>query len=185
MKPTFFETPAQFRAWLKKHHKTADELWVGYHRKASGKPSMTWQQSVDEALCFGWIDGLRKSVDAQSYKIRFTPRRPGSNWSAVNIDRVAELTKLKRMQPAGLAAFAKRSEKKSRIYAYEQKDIPVFPPEIEKKFKNNKKAWEFFLQLSPYYRKREAYWITSAKQEETRMRRLDKTIAACESGRRR
>jgi len=185
VKPTFFKTPAEFRAWLKKHHKSAGELWVGYYRKDSGKPTVTWQESVDEALCFGWIDGIRKKISDEAYTNRFTPRRATSNWSAINIARVAELTKLKRMQPAGVAAFEKRTEKKSRVYHYEQKDIPEFPPEIEKRFKKNKKAWEFFLRLPPYYRKGETRWITSAKQEETRMRRLDKVMAACESGRRR
>ena len=185
MKATFFKTPAEFRAWLKKHHKAADELWVGYYRKDSGKPSITWQESVDEALCFGWIDGIRKKISDEAYTNRFTPRRATSNWSAINIARVAELTKLKRMHPAGVAAFEKRIEKKSRVYNYEQNDIPEFPPEIEKKFKKNKKAWAFFLTLPPYYRKGETRWITSAKAEETRMRRLDKVMAACESGRRR
>ena len=110
MKPTFFATPAAFRAWLKKHHKTADELWVGYYRKDCGKPSITWQESVDEALCFGWIDGIRKKVSDEAYTNRFTPRRAGSNWSAINIAKVEELTKQKRMQAAGVAAFAKRTE---------------------------------------------------------------------------
>jgi uncharacterized protein YdeI (YjbR/CyaY-like superfamily) len=183
--PTFFKTAAEFRRWLKKHHQTAADLWVGYYRKDSGKPSITWQESVDEALCFGWIDGIRKKISDEAYTNRFTPRRPTSNWSAINIGRVAELTRLKRMQPAGVAAFEKRTEKKSRVYHYEQQDIPEFPPEIEKKFKKNKKAWEFFLRLPPYYRKGETRWITSAKAEETRMRRLDKVMAACESGRRR
>lgn len=185
MKPTFFKTPAEFRAWLKKHHKSAGELWVGYYRKDCGKATITWQESVDEALCFGWIDGIRKKISDEAYTNRFTPRRPTSNWSAINIARVAELTKQKRMQPAGVAAFEKRTEKKSRVYHYEQTDIPEFPPEIERKFKKNKKAWEFFLRLPPYYRKGETRWITSAKNEETRMRRLDKVMAACESGRRR
>ena len=185
MNPTFFETPAQFRAWLKKHHRTANELIVGFYRKDSGRKSITWQEAVDEALCFGWIDGIRRRHSSIAYSNRFTPRRPGSNWSAINIAKIAELTKQKRMQPAGLAAFGKRTEKKSRVYNYEQTDLPVFPPEIEKKFKKNRKAWEFFLRLPPYYRKGETRWITSAKAEETRMRRLDKVMAACESGRRR
>ncbi len=185
MKPTFFATPAEFRAWLKKHHKTAPELWVGYYRKDCGKATITWQESVDEALCFGWIDGIRKKISDQAYTNRFTPRRPGSNWSAINIDRVAALKKLKRVQPAGLAAFERRTDKKSRIYHYEQKEIPSLPPEIARRFKKNKKAWAFFLTLPPYLRKGEARWITEAKQEETRWRRLDKVIAACESGRRR
>ena len=183
MKPTFFATPAAFRAWLKKHHKTADEIIVGYYKKASGKPTMTWQESVDEALCFGWIDGIRRSHPPDAYSNRFTPRRPGSNWSAINIKRVEELTKLKRMQPAGLAAFAKRTEAKSRVYTYEQ-DRFVLDKGLEKKFKANKKAWDFFQDQPPYYRKLMTGWLTMAKAEETRLRRLDKLMAACERGKR-
>lgn len=185
MKATFFSTRAQFRAWLKKHHQAADELWVGYYRKDSGKPSVTWQETVEEALCFGWIDGIRKKISDEAYTNRFTPRRPASNWSAINIAHVERLTKEGRMEPAGLAAFARRTEAKSRIYHYEQADVPEFPPAILKKFKANKKAWAFFMTLPPYYRKGETRWICSAKNEETRMRRLDKVMAACESGRRR
>jgi len=185
VKPIFFETPAKFRAWLRQHHKKADDILVGFYKKGSGKKSITWPESVDEALCFGWIDGIRRNHGADAYTIRFTPRRPGSNWSAINIGKIKALTKQKRMRPAGIAAFERRTEAKSRIYSYEQKDLPSFPPDIEKKFKQNKKAWEFFLTLPPYYRKGETRWITGAKQEETRLRRLDKVMAACESGRRR
>src|SRR5688572_22705243 len=183
LKPTFFPARAAFRAWLKKNHKTANELIVGYYRKDSGKPSITWQESVDEALCFGWIDGVRRSHPPDAYSNRFTPRRPGSNWSAINIRRVEELTKLKRMAPAGLAAFAKRTEAKSRVYTYEQ-DRFVLPKALEKKFKANRKAWDFFEGQAPYYRKLMTGWLNMAKAEETRLRRLDKLIAACESGRR-
>ena len=185
MKPTFFKTPAEFRAWLKKHHKTAAELVVGYYRKASGKPTMSWQESVDEALCFGWIDGIRRRHGADSYSNRFTPRRKGSNWSAINIDRVIELTKAGRMQPAGLEAFARRTEAKSRIYTYEQKDIPKLEPKLEKLFRANKAAWAFFQTLPPYYRKGETRWVNSAKQEATKLRRLDKVMTACANRRRR
>lgn len=184
MKPIFFPTPAAFRAWLKKHHKTANELWVGYYRKDAGKPTMTWSESVDEALCFGWIDGVRKKVSDDAYTNRFTPRRPGSNWSAINIKRVEELTKLKRMAPAGLAAFARRTQAKSRVYTYEQQDRFVLDKTLEKKFKANKKAWDFFQGQPPYYRNLMTGWLNMAKAEETRFRRLDKLMAACESGRR-
>ena len=184
MKPTFFPTAAAFRAWLKKNHKTADELVVGYYRKDSGKPSITWQESVDEALCFGWIDGVRHSHPPDAYSNRFTPRRPGSNWSAINIARVQELTKLKRMAPAGLAAFAKRTEAKSRVYIYEQKDRFVLDKALERKFKANKKAWNYFQGQPPYYRKLMIGWLNMAKADETRLRRLDKLMAACESGKR-
>jgi uncharacterized protein YdeI (YjbR/CyaY-like superfamily) len=183
VKPTFFATPSAFRAWLKKHHKTADELWVGYYRKDSGKRTITWQESVDEALCFGWIDGIRKKISDEAYTNRFTPRRPGSNWSAINIAKVRELTKQKRMQAAGLAAFAKRTEAKSRIYTYERVSV-AFNETIQKRFKANKKAWAFFEAQPPYYRKLMTGWVNGAKQEETRLRRLDKLIAACESGKR-
>jgi uncharacterized protein YdeI (YjbR/CyaY-like superfamily) len=185
VKPTFFETPAAFRAWLKKNHKTADELIVGFYRKDSGNPSITWQQAVDEALCFGWIDGIRRKHSEIAYSNRFTPRRPKSNWSAINIARVEALTKEKRMQPAGLAAFAKRTEAKSRVYTYEQKDEPVFDPAYAKIFKANKTAWEFFCGLAPYHKKLETRWVHSAKQEATRLRRLEKLIAVCQEHRRR
>lgn len=184
MMPTFFPTPAAFRAWLKKNHKTANELIVGYYRKDSGKPSITWPESVDEALCFGWIDGIRRRHPPDAYSIRFTPRRAGSNWSAINIKRVAALKKLKRMTPAGLAAFAKRTEAKSRVYTYEQKDRFVLDKGLEKTFKANKKAWEFFENQAPYYRKLMTGWLNMAKAEETRLRRLGKLMAACASGKR-
>ena len=185
MKPTFFKTAAEFRAWLRKHHKTEPELIVGYYKKSSGKPTMTWQESVDEALCFGWIDGIRRKCGEDSYSNRFTPRRKGSNWSAINIDRVSELTKAGRMQPAGLEAFARRTEAKSRIYTYEQRDIPKLEPKLEKLFRANRAAWAFFQTLPPYYRKGETRWMNSAKQEETKLRRLDKVIEACANRRRR
>jgi len=183
VKPTFFATAAAFRAWLKKHHKTADELWVGYYRRDCGKPSISWQQSVDEALCFGWIDGIRKKVSDEAYTNRFTPRRAGSNWSAINIAKVEELTKQKRMHAAGLAAFAKRTDAKSGIYSYERVSAEFAKP-LERKFRANRKAWSFFQVQPPYYRKIMTGWVNGAKQEETRLRRLDKLMAACESGRR-
>jgi uncharacterized protein YdeI (YjbR/CyaY-like superfamily) len=181
-KPTFFKTPAEFRAWLKKNHRTADEIIVGYYKKSSGKPTITWQESVDEALCFGWIDGIRRKYGDDSYGNRFTPRRPGSNWSTININRVAELTRLKRMQPAGLAAFAKRTEARSRVYTYEQSDLLPLDKTVEKKFKANKKAWDFFQGQAPYYRKIMTRWLNSAKAEETCLRRLAKLMASCETG---
>lgn len=183
MKPTFFPTAAAFKAWLKKNHKTAGELTVGYYRKDSGKPSITWQESVDEALCFGWIDGVRHSHPPDAYSNRFTPRRPRSNWSAINIKRVAELKKHKRMTPAGLAAFAKRTEAKSRVYTYER-DLINLDKALERKFRTSKQAWEFFQRQPPYYRKLMTGWLNMAKAEETRLRRLDKLMAACESGKR-
>ena len=183
MKPVFFATPAAFRAWLKKHHKTAGELWVGYYRKDCGKPSITWQESVDEALCFGWIDGIRKKVSDEAYTNRFTPRRAGSNWSAINIAKVAELKKQRRMRAAGLAAFTKRTGQKSRVYTYEQVSLHL-DKELEQRFKANRKAWSFFENSPPYYRKLMTGWLNGAKQEATRLRRLEKLMAACASGKR-
>jgi uncharacterized protein YdeI (YjbR/CyaY-like superfamily) len=178
----FFETPAAFRRWLKKNHARAEELWVGFRRRATGLPSLTWPQSVDEALCFGWIDGLRKSIDAQSYKIRFTPRRPGSNWSKINIDRVAELTRLGLMQAAGLAAFGKRKEERSGVYTYEQRQTAAFPADELARLQANAKAWAHFERRPPWYRKQCTLWVMSAKRQETRARRLTALIDACAAG---
>lgn len=179
----FFPTPSGFRAWLEENHDKAEELWVGYYKKASQKPSITWPQSVDEALCFGWIDGLRKSIDEESYKIRFTPRRPGSIWSAVNIKRFGVLEKEGRIQPAGQAAYEKRAEKRSERYSYEQGALEL-PGEYEKKIRANQKAWDFFRSLPPSVRKPSVWYIMSAKREETRLRRLETLIRCSEEGER-
>ncbi len=179
----FFSVPADFRTWLQLNHATANELWVGFYRKHTGKPSMTWPESVDEALCVGWIDGIRKSIDAESYMIRFTPRRRGSIWSAVNIRRVTVLTNEKRMLPAGLAAFAERRENKSGIYSYEQRSEQL-PEPYATRLRKNKQAWEFFAAQPPSYRKAIGWWVVSAKQEETRRKRLEKLIAESARGRR-
>ncbi|HYG50549.1 MAG TPA: YdeI/OmpD-associated family protein [Flavobacteriales bacterium] len=181
MKPTFFATPYEFRKWLKKNHKTEKELLVGFYKVDSGKPSMTWSQSVDQALCFGWIDGVRKSIDDKSYTIRFTPRKPGSIWSAVNIKKVAELTKQGLMQEAGLEIFKKRSESKSAVYAYEQGETKLTPA-FEKQLKADKKAWGYFQALAPGYRKLSIRWVMSAKQEATQIKRLNMLIADCKAG---
>jgi uncharacterized protein YdeI (YjbR/CyaY-like superfamily) len=183
MQPHFFKTPADFRRWLAKNHASATELLVGFYKKDSGKPSITWPQSVDEALCFGWIDGVRRRIDDVSYSIRFTPRKKTSTWSAINIARVAELTKLARMQPAGLRAFEHRREEKSAIYSYENASRTL-SAEDEKKFRANRKAWEFFNAQPPGYRHHAIYWITSAKKEETRARRLATLIEDSAAGRR-
>jgi uncharacterized protein YdeI (YjbR/CyaY-like superfamily) len=181
MKAKFFKTPSGFRKWLEKNHASAQELWVGYYKKDSGKLSMTWQQSVDEALCFGWIDGIRKSIDEISYMNRFTPRKPRSTWSTVNINRVQELIKAGLMQPSGLKAFQNRKEDKSGIYAYEQKDRKL-SDEYEQKFKANKKAWEFFHTQAPWYQRTVSWWVISAKKEETRQKRLEQLIADSAQG---
>ena len=178
MEPIFFETPAEFRAWLEEHHADESELLVGFHKTSSGRPSMTWPESVDQALCFGWIDGVRKSIDESSYQIRFTPRGPRSIWSAVNIARVKVLTGEKRMQPGGLAAYAKRKDNKSGIYAYEQRHDRLEEP-YAGLLKTNKAAAAFFEAQPPYYRKRMGWWIVSAKKEATRMERLAKLIDVC------
>ena len=171
MKPRFFATPAKWRAWLAANHASADELWVGFYKKESGKPSITWPESVDQALCFGWIDGLRKSIDADSYMIRFTPRKPASNWSAVNIERARQLIELGFMQPAGLERFNARDETKSRNYSFERAHV-TFDKAQEKEFRREKSAWRFFEAQPPGYRKLATWWVVSARQEDTRAKRL-------------
>ncbi|SRR6266852_2199156 len=176
-KPTFFPTPAAFRAWLEAHHDKFTELIVGFHKKSSGNPSITWPESVQVALCFGWIDGVRKSIDETSYTIRFTPRKPTSTWSSININLVRDLTKKGLMRPAGLKAFAARNEKKSSIYSYEQRKNPRFTREQEKLFRANKTAWEFFRSQAPWYQRACTYWVISAKREETKLKRLSELIS--------
>ena len=181
--PKFFATPAAFRRWLAQHHDKATELLVGFYKKDSGRPSITWPESVDQALAFGWIDGVRKRIDDVSYTIRFTPRRRGSIWSAVNIARVDELTKLGLMEPAGLRAFEQRTAAKSGIYAYENAPREL-SKEDEKKFRANRKAWTYFKAQAPSYQRVAIYWVMNAKREETRTRRLALLIADSEEGRR-
>jgi len=177
LKPRFFATTAGFRAWLERNHAKADELLVGFYRKDSDRASITWPESVDQALCFGWIDGVRRRHDETSYTVRFTPRRPRSTWSTVNIARVAVLTEQGLMRPAGLAAFARRSDEKSGIYAYEQRHTAALPPAYEKTFRANGKAWAFFTAQAPSYQRVMAYHIVSAKKEATRVKRLDALIS--------
>lgn len=179
MKPKFFSTQDDFRNWLEANHEKADELLVGFWKVGSGKRSMTWSESVDQALCFGWIDGVRKSLGPESYTIRFTPRRARSVWSSINIAKVEELTKHGLMRPSGVAAFEKRSDDRSAIYAYENRP-EKFDAEYEKRFKKNKKAWEFFSSQAPSYQRNVIHWVTSAKQEATRLSRLTKLIAVSE-----
>jgi uncharacterized protein YdeI (YjbR/CyaY-like superfamily) len=183
MKPTFFAKPADFRRWLERNHAKADELLVGFWKKDSGKPSITWPESVDEALCFGWIDGVRRRIDDESYSIRFTPRRRGSIWSGINIRRATELSKLGRMAPAGLRAFEARDEKKSAIYTYEKPPAQL-AAEDEKKFRANRKAWEYWSAQPPGYRRLALGWVTGAKKDETRARRLAQLIEDSANGRR-
>ena len=180
--PTFFKTGPHFRRWLAKHHDSAKELWVGFYKKASGKPSITWPESVDEALCFGWIDGIRKSIDEISYAIRFTPRRPGSSWSQVNRRRARTLIKEGRMQPPGLATFNQRDRGKSGRYSFENRPSDL-PAQYLRLLKANRKAWAFFQAQPPWYRRTCTWWITSAKKEETRLKRLTTLIGDSASGR--
>jgi uncharacterized protein YdeI (YjbR/CyaY-like superfamily) len=175
-KPTFFPAPADFRAWFEVNHDKSRELLVGFYKKDSGKPSITWPESVQVALCFGWIDGIRKSLDETSYTIRFTPRKPTSNWSSTNIKFVQELTKKGLMHPTGLKAFAVRNEEKSALYSYEQRNSARFTREQEKQFRANKVAWEFFRSQPPWYQRVCTYWVTSAKKEETKLKRLSELI---------
>jgi uncharacterized protein YdeI (YjbR/CyaY-like superfamily) len=183
MEPTTFETPEAFRRWLEQHHDTETELWVGFLRKSTGKPSMTWAQAVDEALCFGWIDGKTKRVDEASWMIRFTPRRKGSVWSQRNIGRVKVLSREGRMHPAGMAAFKVRREDRSGIYSYEQRHRAVFDPAFERRFRRNRKAWAWFEAKAPSYRQAAIRWVMTAKKEETRERRLLQLIEASAAGR--
>jgi uncharacterized protein YdeI (YjbR/CyaY-like superfamily) len=171
MNPTFFKTQAEFRAWLRANHATARELWVSVHRRTSGKASITYPEAVDEALCFGWIDGVRKKINEQSYRVRFTPRKPNSIWSAVNTKRVTELVRLGRMHASGIRVFEGREQKQSLKYSYERKNARL-DGELEKLFRANKKAWEFFQAQAPWYRRTASWWVISAKQEATRLRRL-------------
>ena len=176
LKPIFFPTPADFRAWLEANHDKFHELLVGFYKRDSGKPSITWPESVEAVLCFGWIDGVRKSIDETSYLIRFTPRRPASNWSSININLVRKLTKQGLMHPAGLKAFAARSAKKSAIYSYEQRNNAQFTREQAKQFRANKAAWEFFRSQAPWYQRVTTFWVISAKREETKLKRLSLLI---------
>ena len=182
-KPRFFPTPAAFRKWLQANHAKKTELWVGFHKKATGKPSMTWQESVDQALSFGWIDGVRKSIDEDSYVIRFTPRKQNSIWSAVNTKRARELTKQGLMHASGLKKFEERDQEKTNKYSFER-DQAELPPALEKQFRANRAAWKFFQEQPAGYRKLAAWYVISAKQDATRQKRLTRLVADSEAGRR-
>ena len=179
----FFATPAEWREWLAEHHARAVEAWVGFYKVDSGRPSLTWREAVDEALCFGWIDGLRRSIDETSYSNRFTPRRPTSTWSLVNVRRVAELTKSGRMQPAGLKAYANRTEDKTGIYTFEQSREAPLPEAYADRFRSNRPAWAFFKKQAPWYQRTAVRWVLDAKREETRGKRLAILIADSAEGR--
>lgn len=177
--PVFFTKQEDFENWLEDHHATVSELWVGYFKKSTGRPSLTWSTSVDVALCYGWIDGVRNTIDDQSYKIRFTPRKQNSVWSAVNVKKVETLIPLGKMKPAGLKLFHSRSDKEG--YTSDSRSIPL-DPAFEAQIKANQTAWTFFTNLAPSYKRDSIWWVMSAKMEETRLKRLGVLISSSEEG---
>ena len=179
-----FVTAEEFRAWLEEHHANATELWVGFYKKSSGRPSMTWSEAVDQALCFGWIDGVRRSIDDLTYANRFTPRQARSTWSAVNIERVRKLREAGLMHPAGIEAFSRRSDEKSAIYSYEQRHNPTLDDDLAAEFRANNEAWSYFESQPPSYRKAAIWWVISAKKEDTMRRRLATLISDSAQGHR-
>jgi len=183
-RPLFFATPEMFRAWFEEHHESETELLVGFYKKDSGRASITWPESVDEALSFGWIDGKRKTIDEISYTIRFTPRKARSNWSAVNVKRMAVLIAEGRVRPMGLAAFELRVAERTGIYAYENRKSAKLDPDAEREFRRNKKAWGYFEAEAPSYRQQAIWWVITAKREETRRSRLATLIDDSARGRR-
>jgi uncharacterized protein YdeI (YjbR/CyaY-like superfamily) len=183
MKPKFFSSAEQFHNWLLKNHAKKDELLIGFHKKASGKKSITYPEALDEALCFGWIDGVRQRLNETSYTQRFTPRRAKSIWSRINVNHVERLRKEGRMQEAGLAEFAKRDEKRTGVYAFENAPREL-SPEFQKEFQANKKAWESWKTQPTYFKKVTSFWVMSAKKEETQLRRLNRLIESLEKGER-
>ena len=183
-RPTFFRSPAAFRAWLRRHAVSAAELLVGFHKKASGTPSLTWREAVDEALCFGWIDGVRRSLGAEAYTVRFTPRKPGSIWSRVNVARVEALAAAGRMTAAGRAAFESRRASRTGVYSFERERAAELTPDLARALRANARAAAFFGAVPPSYRRKVLHWITSAKQPATRAKRQARLIASCAAGRR-
>jgi uncharacterized protein YdeI (YjbR/CyaY-like superfamily) len=182
MEPTFFATPADFRAWLERHHESDSELIVGFHKRRTGRPSITWPEAVDQALCFGWIDGVRRRIDDASYSIRFSPRKARSTWSAVNIKRMKELVEQGLVAPAGLAAFERRADDRTAIYSYEQRRSAKLEPDQERRLRADERAWAFFEAQPPSYRRAAIHWVTSAKKPETRERRLTQLIERSAAG---
>lgn len=178
--PVFFENPEALRTWFEAHHARATELLAGYYKVGTGRPSITWSESVDEALCVGWIDGIRRSLGPDSYTIRFTPRNPKSIWSAVNLKKMETLLAAGRVLPEGKAAYEKRDDSRSRIYSFEQEPL-VFNPAFEAIFKENAAAWAYFNKRPPSYRKGAIWWVTSAKQEATQQKRLQELIRDSEA----
>jgi uncharacterized protein YdeI (YjbR/CyaY-like superfamily) len=184
VKPTFFATPAAFRSWLEANHATRSELVVGFYKTSSGKPSITWPESVDEALCFGWIDGVRRSLGDEAYSIRFTPRKPTSIWSAINVAKIGALRKANKMRPAGEAAFAKRTDAKTGVYSFERSEAAQLSPAQAATLAANKKAHAWFTAQAPSYQRAATHWVISAKQEVTRDKRLAELTRCSAAGER-
>jgi uncharacterized protein YdeI (YjbR/CyaY-like superfamily) len=182
MTPIYFRSPLEFRVWLERHHEVEQELWVGFYKKGTGEPSLTWPESVDEALCVGWIDGVRRRIDADRYMIRFTPRKPRSKWSAVNLKRVEELSRLGRLRPAGRQVFDGRVAVPAG-YSYEARKTAELGDDYERRFRRRPKAWAFFRSQPPWYRRTATWWVVSAKKEETRLKRLARLIDDSAHGR--
>jgi uncharacterized protein YdeI (YjbR/CyaY-like superfamily) len=183
MKPKFFKSPVEFREWLQEHHDKSKELFVGFYKKSSGKKSITYPEALEEALCFGWIDGVRKKIDAISYSQRFSPRKPKSIWSLINVRHVERLKSEGRMHSAGLEVYALREDKRTGIYSFENRPREL-SPEYQKVFQKNKKAWEFFKNQPPYYQRTLSFWVMGAKREETQLRRLQQLIESSAAGKR-
>jgi uncharacterized protein YdeI (YjbR/CyaY-like superfamily) len=183
MDPTFFPAPADLRAWLEENHASEGELWVGFYKVGTGRASITWPESVDEALCFGWIDGVRRKLDEESYVIRFTPRKPTSNWSAKNLARIEELIAEGRVRPAGRAVYEARDRAKEKVYSFERRKAAKLEPDQEARLRAHEEAWEFFQSQPPWYRRTAIHWVISAKREATRERRLDTLIEDSAAGR--
>jgi uncharacterized protein YdeI (YjbR/CyaY-like superfamily) len=183
MKPTFFRTPAEFRRWLEKNHGTESELLLGFYRRDAGKGGITYSEALDEALCCGWIDGVRKRLDGVSYTVRFTPRKPDSVWSAVNTKRIGELMRMGRVHASGQNVFDNRNQQRAKQYSYEREESK-FDDASEKQFRADKTAWKFYEAQAPWYRRTSCYWVMSAKREGTRLRRLTKLIGDSAAGRR-
>jgi uncharacterized protein YdeI (YjbR/CyaY-like superfamily) len=182
MEPIFFPNTVSLRRWFEDNHLKAIELVVGYYKLSAKKETITWSESVDEALCFGWIDGIRRSIDEERYQIRFTPRKPGSNWSAVNIEKVENLIRSGKMREAGLKAYSRRKEKKSRVYSYETAREFHLPEEMAAEFMKNTTAWDYFQSQAPSYRKITIRWVLTAKQDATRLKRLNELISSSAAG---
>ena len=182
MEPRFFATPAELRAWFEAHHADAGELLVGYYKRGTGRPSITWPESVDEALCFGWIDGVRRRIDDEAYSIRFTPRKPSSIWSTVNVRRMGELVAVGLVAPAGLRAFEARRDDRSGVYGHERATAAELEPEQQRRLEADAEAWAWFSAQAPSYRRTAIHWVVSAKRAETRERRLATLIEDSRAG---